>query len=286
MLQPRESCGILLKAIFVMNERMFSKETIRLPKMTRFASVPRNSSFQYVVECATKVPLSTVSAAGGNSSRLAKPHPWKFGFLLEAHISIIVNPLDNKLHVFSPWLHLNFAAYCLSFASNPAYKPQSSEGPWCANYVFLLPASRSFSGSILPPKFNSSHSSWISGFYNPPYLVDLVSSYILIFVRYLMKEIGRWGAVWVLGISCSVSTIRFYFIYFPFRGWRDSSLRYKDRGSEVMGSQTGFLPGICLSMLIFGCPWLFYFFLLIPPPLQARSYVFLELNIYLHPYCL
>lgn len=171
---------------------MFSKETRHLPKMTQFASVPRNSSFQYVVKCAIKVPLSAVSAAGRNSSRLAKPHPWKFGFLLEAHNSVIVNPLDNKLHIFSPWMHLYFAAFCLSFVSNPIYKPQSSEGTWCANYVLLLPASRSFSGSIVFSKFNSSHSSWISGFYNPPYLVDLVYSYILIFVRYLMKEIGRW----------------------------------------------------------------------------------------------
>lgn len=244
--------GILLKAVFVMNERMFSKETIPLPKIIQFASVPRNSAFECVVDCATKVPLSTVSAAGRNSSRLAKPPPWKFRFLLDAHISIIVltassNLLDHKLHVFSPWLHLYFAAYRLSFASNPAYNPQSSEGTWCATYVLLLPASRSFGGSILPSKFNSSPSSWISEFYSPPYLVDFVSSCILIFVLYFMKAIGRGGSVCLLSISCSVSTIRFYFIYFPFRGWHDSSLRYKDRGSEIRSSQTGFLPGICLS---------------------------------------
>jgi hypothetical protein len=33
-----------------MDERMFSGETMSLPKVTQITSVPRDSSFQYVVE--------------------------------------------------------------------------------------------------------------------------------------------------------------------------------------------------------------------------------------------
>lgn len=49
---PHESCGILLKAIFIMDERMFLRETMSLPKIARFTSVHRDSFFQDVVECA------------------------------------------------------------------------------------------------------------------------------------------------------------------------------------------------------------------------------------------
>lgn len=61
-----------------------------------------------------------------------------------------------------------------------------------------------------------------------------------------MKEVGRWDSVCALSISCSVSTIKLYSIYFPLRGWHTSSLRCKDKGSHIRGSHTCFLPGICL----------------------------------------
>lgn len=134
-----------------------------------------------------------------------------------------------------------------------------------------LPASRSFSGSLWPPRLASGRPSCISVPHNLTYLAGHVSSYFLLLVLYLRKEKRWWGSERARSISCSVSTVRFYSIYFLFRGCHELFLEGAEAAVCVVKSGTA-RPVFCQeSTSRVAYHWLclphnffFFLFLLIP----------------------
>lgn len=123
-----------------MDERMFLRETMSLPKITRFTSVHRDSVFQDVVECAAKAPSTLLAWWEAALPGLLKviPKSW------EAHNSYLCFNclLESPCYQVTCLALAAFKLFLLSpffFPSNPTSKPQSHEDLCSASCVLFLP---------------------------------------------------------------------------------------------------------------------------------------------------